>query len=130
MPLASAHVEYVMLPGSARDGRVFEWIPEVAARYQGIRNSHHLLEIWKFSRQIPTMKQGYTLPIQASVSFRLNWSKDDWQMVNDTDSTATALGIEFVDIPIDSPQTSSIHFTLFWTDFQNWENSNYQVAVT
>jgi glucoamylase len=129
MPLAWAHAEYMMLLRSARDGRVFEWITEVAARYQGGRNSHRLLEIWKFNRQVPAVKQGYTLRIQVLVPFRLQWSQDDWQTVNDTDSTATALGIKFVDIPIDSQQTSSIHFTFFWTDFQNWENHNYQVAV-
>ncbi len=129
MPLAWAHAEYMMLLRSAKDRRVFEWIPEVAARYQGVRNSHRLLEIWKFNRQVPTVKQGYTLRIQALVPFGLRWSKDDWQTVNDTDSTATVLDIEFVDIPIDSQQTSSIHFTFFWTDSQSWEDRNYQVAV-
>ncbi|MBD2307733.1 glucan 1,4-alpha-glucosidase [Chroococcidiopsis sp. FACHB-1243] len=129
MPLAWAHAEYIMLLRSARDGQVFEWIPEVAARYQGDRNSHRCLEIWKFNRQVSTVKQGYTLRIQTLVPFRLRWSKDDWQTVNDTDSTATALDIDFVDISIDSKHSSPIHFTFFWIDSQNWESRNYQVAV-
>ncbi len=129
MPLAWAHAEYITLLRSARDGRVFEWIPEVAARYQGVPNSHRFLEIWKFNRQVSTVKQGYTLRIQALVPFRLRWSKDDWQIVNEIDSTATTLSIDFVDIPTDSQPPSPIYFTFFWTDSQNWENRNYQVAV-
>ncbi len=129
MPLAWAHAEYITLLRSARDGRVFEWIPEVAARYQGDRNSQRFLEIWKFNRQVSTVKQGYTLRIQALAPFRLRWSKDDWQMVDEIDSTATALDIEFVDISLDSQHSSPIYFTFFWTDSQTWENRNYQVAV-
>jgi glucoamylase len=56
-------------------------------------------------------------------------SGDNWQTVTDTNSSSTALGIEFLDIAIDHNQTSPIHFTFFWTISQNWENRNYQVAV-
>lgn len=129
MPLAWAHAEYITLLRSARDGRVFGCVPEVADRYQGDRNSQRFLEIWKFNRQVSTVKQGYTLRIQALVPFRLRWSKDNWQIVNEIDSTATALDIYFVNISIDSQHSSPIHFTFFWTNSQNWENRNYQVAV-
>ncbi|WP_017314150.1 glycoside hydrolase family 15 protein [Mastigocladopsis repens] len=132
MPLAWAHAEYIMLLRSVRDGQVFERIPKVAERYQGdtdARKSTEFLEIWKFNRQIRTVKRGYTLRILALAPFQLRWSTDDWQMVNDTDSTATAIEIEFVDIPIAPNQQSPIHFTFFWTVPNHWENRNYQIAV-
>jgi glucoamylase len=129
MPLAWAHAEYIKLLRSVRDGKVFDWIPEVANRYLGNSKSTQFLEIWKFNRQICTVKAGYTLRIQALAAFRLHWSNDNWQTVQNTDSTATAIDIEFVDIAISPNQKSPINFTFFWTDSQNWENRNYQIAV-
>ena len=57
-------------------------------------------------------------------------SKDDWQTVEDTPSTSTALNIEYVDISISEEQQTPIQFTFFWTMSQNWEQRNYQVAVS
>lgn len=74
-------------------------------------------------------KRGYTLRILALAPFQLRWSTDDWQMVNDTNSTATAIEIEFVDIPIAPNQQSPIHFTFFWTVPNHWENHNYQITI-
>jgi glucoamylase len=129
MPLAWAHAEYITLLRSALDGKVFDLIPEVADRYLGESKPEKFLEIWKFNRQVRNVKPGYTLRILATFPFCLRWSNDDWQTVNDSESTATTIDIEFVDIVIDSNQTSAIHFTFFWPVSQTWENRNYQVAV-
>jgi glucoamylase len=59
----------------------------------------------------------------------LHWSNDNWQTVQNTDSTPTAIDIEFVDIAISSNQKFPINFTFFWTDSQSWENRNYQVTL-
>lgn len=130
MPLAWAHAEYIMLLRSVKDGRVFEWIPEVAQRYQNGGKSTKFLEIWKFNRQICNIKPAYTLRIQADTPFRLHWSISDWQTVNETNSTATAIDIHFVDITIDANETHPIKFTFFWIEANHWENRNYQVNVT
>jgi glucoamylase len=66
MPLAWAHAEYIKLLRSVRDGKVFDWIPEVANRYLGNSKPTQFLEIWKFNRQICTLKAGYRLRIQAA----------------------------------------------------------------
>lgn len=129
-PLAWAHAEYIKLLRSASDGKVFDSIPEVANRYLGDNKSIKFLEIWKFNYQINTIKSGYTLRIQADTSFRLHWSISDWQTVNDNDSTTTAIGINFVDISIDSYQKDTINFTFFWIEANHWENRNYQVNIT
>ncbi|MUG91402.1 glucan 1,4-alpha-glucosidase [Scytonema sp. UIC 10036] len=129
MPLAWAHAEYIKLLRSARDGKVFDWIPELVNRYLGNSKPTQFLEIWKFNRQIRSVKAGYTLRIQALAPFQLHWSNDNWQTIQNTDSTPTAIDIAFVDIAISSSQQSPINFTFFWTHSQNWENCNYQVTI-
>jgi glucoamylase len=117
MPLMWAHAEYVKLLRSVRDGKVCDLIAEVAKRYLGDRKGRQLFEVWKFTRQARSVKRGYVLRIQAQASFRLHWSDDEWQTVKDTPSSATTLGVEFVDIPIKqgAAQQAPIRFTFFWT---------------
>jgi glucoamylase len=115
MPLMWAHAEYIKLLRSVRDGKVSDLIADVAKRYLGGRADRQLFEVWKFTRQARSVKRGYVLRIQAPASFRLHWSDDEWQTVKDTPSSATTLGVEFVDIPIPAAQQAPIRFTFFWT---------------
>ncbi|WGV27420.1 glycoside hydrolase family 15 protein [Halotia branconii] len=129
MPLMWAHSEYIKLLRSTDDGQVFDFIPEVANRYLGKRTQCKLLEVWKFNRQIDKVKKGYTLRIQALASFQLHWSDNNWHTVQDTPSTATKLGVNFVDIPVSAHQQKPIDFTFFWIESNKWEQHNYTVAV-
>ena len=104
-------------------------IVEVAERYLRARADRQLFEVWKFTRQVRSVKRGYVLRIQASASFRLHWSGDEWQTVKDTPSSTTTLGVDFVDIPILSAQQAPIHFTFFWTAADRWEGRDYTVSV-
>ena len=115
MPLMWAHAEYIKLLRSARDGKVSDLIADVAKRYLGERAGRQLFEVWKFTRQVRSVKRGYVLRIQAQASFRLHWSDDEWRTVKDTPSSSTTLGVEFVDIPIPAAQQAPIRFTFFWT---------------
>jgi glucoamylase len=129
MPLMWAHGEYIKLLRSVHDGKVFDLIPAVAERYITNRKNCRLLEVWKHNRQCPTVQRGYTLRIQCRAAFRLHWSADEWQTINDTPSTATALGIEFTDIAIASEQRAPVRFTFFWNESEQWEGKDYVVAV-
>ncbi|MDZ8188477.1 MAG: glycoside hydrolase family 15 protein [Nostoc sp. ChiSLP02] len=129
MPLMWAHAEYIKLLRSTKEGQVFDFIPEVANRYLGERNQCKSLEIWKFNRQINRVKKGYTLRIQALVSFQLHWSDDNWQTVKDTPSTSTKLGVNYVDISIFERQQHPIIFSFFWIKSNKWEERNYIVTV-
>ncbi len=129
MPLMWAHAEYIKLLRSTLDGRVLDLIPEVEDRYIRNRKSCTALEIWKPNRQVCTVKKGYTLRIQAPASFRLHWSRDDWQRVEDTPCYPTALGIHYLDIPVPSAQCVPIRFTFYWTMDNRWEGRDYEVAV-
>jgi len=49
--------------------------------------------------------------------------------VSDTPSTATALGVDFVDILVPANQQVPIRFTFFWNNSGNWEQHDYAIAV-
>ncbi|MGH9325560.1 MAG: glycoside hydrolase family 15 protein [Terriglobia bacterium] len=129
MPLMWAHAEYIKLLRSVCDGRVFDLIPEVEDRYLGHRKECQLLEIWKPNRQVEVVKRGYTLRIQMPVSFRLHWSSNEWRDAQDTESLVTALGIEYVDIPVPHTQQAPIRFAFFYTAGGQWETHDYTVSV-
>lgn len=129
MPLMWAHAEYIKLLRSSYDGQVFDRLPEVADRYLGDRQACQALEIWKPNRHPRTVQRGFTLRIQAPGSFRLRWSRNDWQTADDTLSSPMALGIEFVDIPIPARQEAPIRFTFYWPRQDRWEGRDYLVAV-
>ena len=129
MPLMWAHAEYIKLLRSVSDGHVFDLIPEVANRYLGDRKACQLFEVWKPNRQARVVKRGYTLRVQVPAPFRLHWTNDEWRTVRDTPSGATALGIEFIDIPITAAQQAPIQFTFFWPESNSWEGRDYIIEV-
>ncbi|MFZ0212389.1 MAG: glycoside hydrolase family 15 protein [Candidatus Acidiferrales bacterium] len=129
MPLMWAHAEYIKLLRSVSDGRVFDLVPEVANRYLGDRKGCQLFEVWKPNRQVHVVKRGHRLRVQVPDPFRLHWTNDEWRTVNDTASTATTFGIEFVDIPIAAAQRAPIRFTFFWPNTNAWEGRDYMVEV-
>ena len=128
MPLMWAHAEYIKLLRSVKDGRVFDFIPEVAQHFRngGVRKK---LEIWKPDRRVRSVRAGWTLRIQAPAEFRLRWSSDEWRTANDSDSVSVAMASHFVDIPISPEQRAPIQFTFLWAEHNQWEGVNYEVAI-
>ena len=129
MPLMWAHAEYIKLLRSASDGQVFDRIPAVADRYLDEEKRYKLLEVWKPNRQPHTVKTGYILRVQATALFELQWTRDEWRTVQNTQATPTALGIGFVDIPIPESQEVPIRFTFYWHVSGKWEERDYEVAI-
>jgi glucoamylase len=127
-PLLWAHAEYVKLLRSTLDGKVFDSIPAVEDRYARPRNRLQL-EVWKPNRKVAEVQTGTTLRVQATAPFVLHWTIDEWQAINDTQSTSVPLGIEFVDIPIQAAQRAPIRFTFYWSSDQRWEGVDYVVHV-
>jgi glucoamylase len=128
MPLVWAHAEYIKLLRSAADGQPFDLIPIVAERYLAGAGRKDL-EIWKPGRQVRHVDPGHTLRIQAPQPFRLHWSIDGWQTVQDTESKDTGLGINFVDLPVRSAEPGPIRFTFFWQLGEHWEEKDYEVGI-
>jgi glucoamylase len=128
-PLLWAHAEYIKLLRSARDGQVFDRIPEVAARYLENPRTPSTLEIWGFSYPLETMAAGKTLRVLADAPFRLRWSSDEWRTIHDTDSTHTALDISYVDVPTTQTQQGTLRFTFYWPTNDRWEDEDFVVSL-
>ena len=129
MPLAWAHAEYIKLLKSVSDGKVFDLIPEVHARYVSGHAVCQLIEIWRMNWQVPEIRAGHTLRIQAEHSFKLHWSFDGWKTAHDSRSTGTALGIDYVDLQVGFSQQQTISFTFYWFGWSNWEGRNFDVEI-
>jgi glucoamylase len=126
-PLLWAHSEYTRLLRSCHDGRVFDLIPEVVARYQGEKILSKV-EFWLPKHPIQQARKGYTLRICAPEAFRLRWSADNWETWKDNDSQATSVGADYFDLaPADFQ--SEVQFTFFWTRRGQWEAQNHLVKV-
>jgi glucoamylase len=129
MPLAWAHAEYIKLLRSVKDGKVFDLIPEVAERYTGDRHRCHKLKVWSFAAPTNTIKPGATLRVQAEAEFKLRWSPDGWQTIEERQSTSTAYGVYYLDLPPAVDQQRSFDFTFFWPDNERWEGRDFRVTV-
>jgi glucoamylase len=128
MPLLWAHSEYVKLQRSATDGKVFDRIEAVYDRYVAGNRERTAIEVWKLNHQTPRASVGAVLRIQADLPFLLHWTDDEWQSSTDIRSTATAVGIDFVDLRV-RQQDGPIRFTFLWTAEDRWEGKDYQVEV-
>jgi len=129
MPLMWAHAEYIKLLRSAFDAEPFSRIREVADRYLGDRRAVREIEVWKFGRQVRTMRPGRPLRVIAGAPFHLRWTLDGWQESRQTPSQPTALGLEWVDIPVSTEQQAPVEFTFYWPEGDRWEERDFQVTV-
>ncbi|MGB6132918.1 MAG: glycoside hydrolase family 15 protein [Acidobacteriaceae bacterium] len=128
-PLLWAHSEYLRLLRSCDDGKVFDLIPEVAARYRDSKEDSKV-EFWLPKHPIRQARKDHTLRICAPEAFRLRWTVDDWKTWRDSDSHATGVGGEYFDVGPDDFH-SQLDFTFFWpargADGGQWEGRNHQV---
>ncbi|MCI4324431.1 MAG: glycoside hydrolase family 15 protein [Thermoplasmata archaeon] len=129
MPLAWAHAEFLKLLRSAEDGEVFDRIPTVEARYLPKDPGRVAWEFWKPNRRPPTVRATERLRLVAPEPFRLRWTSDAWGRVEETTSSSTGLGVEFVDLPTPAPLGTVFEFTFYWTQRDAWEGSNSTVVV-
>lgn len=130
MPLMWAHAEYIKLLRSTADGKVYDAMPEVAARYSGKRTDRKQLAIWKPNRKVRFMRPGEVLRLQADKPFRVHWSADSWKAVQDSDSMRSPLQINYVDLKdFEANSGTSIQFTLFWLEDHRWEGQDYSILV-
>jgi glucoamylase len=129
MPLAWAHAEYVKLLRSRRDGRVFDRVPEAAARYCGA-SPPSPLEIWKRNRKPASVPAGWTLRVMGTEAFDLRYTVNAWRRFEDRRSSPTSLGVHFVDLAVPPDQEAPIEFTFRWLPGGRWEGRNYRVRVT
>jgi glucoamylase len=102
VPLAWVHAEYIKLVRSLTDGRVFDRIDPVHARYAAQPRRPPTLEIWRRNRKVPTIASGQTLRILEERPFELTWTSNEWHDRHHTVAADTALGIWYVDLRVPS----------------------------
>ena len=129
MPLAWAHAEYLTLVRSVEDGRPFDRIPAVEARYARSGRRRPAREVWKFRRQPRSIRPGTPVRFLAEAPFRLHVSTDGWASVRDLDSTPTSVGVHWVDLPASPPAGGRIDFTFYWPEASRWEGRDFRIDV-
>jgi glucoamylase len=134
-PLVWAHAEYLKLLRSAADGRVFDRISVVEARYgvaAGKRSFSNHFEIFEVTRPVSTVFSGYTLRIIDREHFRVVYTFDNWSTTHTTEARSVGYPGSFVDIPTNADQEGAILFTLAWpgqNEQERWLGRNVEVLV-
>jgi glucoamylase len=129
-PLLWAHAEYVKLLRSHHDRKVFDCVPEVYERYAGGAQRPRVLgEIWKRTRQPQRAVRGSCLRIIGPERFRLHWSANGWGTTEDTESVASGLGLEYLDLQLPTSGPGPVEFTFFWSARGVWEGQDYRVDL-
>jgi len=133
VPLVWAHAEYVKLVQSISDGKVVDFIPEVASRY--ISRSPQpttRIEYWSFGRKSDNVRvrRGQIVRIPSDRQFVLHWSNDTWRTTSDLHSSPSVVGtsdrtyLHTVDLDTTPLAGSRIDFTFFWSRDNKWESDN------
>ncbi len=133
VPLVWAHAEYLKLLRSAVDGKVFDRIEPVCARYSersGQKKPRKDLEFYTFRRPIQQIAAGDTLRIIDEERFQVRWSNDDWRTVQNTPSRSLGCAGHSADIsPAANQQSGGLSWTLYWPGQDRWLGYNVNVRI-
>ena len=133
VPLVWAHAEYLKLLRSALDGKVFDRIEPVYARYckpEGRKGLRGDIEIYSLRRPIQKLPAGATLRILHEDRFAVTWSADGWKTVNVSQSRSLGSAGYSVDISTaGSPPGGELSWTLQWTEQGRWLGYNVNLKI-
>lgn len=131
MPLVWAHAEYIRLLRSERDGKVFDGVAPVFARYveQGTKSD---LNIWQFGHKLRAALTTERLRIEVyDAPARVRWTADEWAHEQDAELTDEGLGVYALEF---APETfrrgDVLKFTFYWTEAQRWEERDFEIAIS
>ncbi|MBB4569717.1 glucan 1,4-alpha-glucosidase [Rhizobium leucaenae] len=128
MPLVWAHAEHIKLLRSLRDGAIFDMPPQTFARYVATKPAPAPFA-WRPTNKRAQMPAGRTLRIELPEPALVHWSKDGWATCTDTEARDTGCGTHVCDLPTKTLGPGTIIFTIFWTDTQRWEGTDYKIEV-
>jgi glucoamylase len=131
VPLVWAHAEYLKLLRSALDGKVFDRIDPVYARYcepEGRSRKRQDLEIYSLRRPIQRIAEGNTLRILDENRFELVWSADGWQSSYTASSRSQGSAGFCAEIAA-APGSAGLSWTLHWPEQKRWLGYNVEVAI-
>jgi glucoamylase len=133
VPLVWAHAEYLKLLRSAVDGKVFDRIEPVSARYcerSDGKKARSQLEFFTFGRPIQKISVGDTLRILEGDRFEVRWSDDGWRTVQNTVSRNLGCAGHSADIPPSANHASGgLSWTLYWPEQNRWLGYNVDIRI-
>lgn len=129
MPLVWAHAEYIKLLRSKRDGKIFDMIEPVRARYIE-QKAKSDLQVWLLNHKLRAARSSQRLRLELIAAARLHWTSDEWKTVNDVDLFDDGLGIyshEFAPEELKAGET--LKFTFYWTEAAHWEGRDFSITI-
>ena len=133
VPLVWAHAEYLKLLRSAMDGKVFDRIEPVHARYceaEGRKQCRRGLEIYTQHRPMQRIFAGDHLRILDESYFEVVWSADGWRTVHTTPSRNFGSAGHAADIATTEEQASGgLSWTFHWPEQNRWLGYNVEIEV-
>ncbi len=129
MPLVWSHAEYIKLLRSKRDGKIFDMIEPVRARYieQKVKSD---LQVWLLNHKLRAARSSQLLRLELIAAARLHWTIDEWKNVHDVELFDDGLGIyshEFAPEELKAGET--LKFTFYWTEAAHWEGRDFSIAI-
>jgi len=113
-PLVWAHVEYIKLRRSLRDGELFDQPPQALARYVRGRQKAKYFG-WRFNNKCRTIPRGKILRVVLTAPAMVHWSFDGWQTTQDTKTRDTGMSVFVADLPSENLNVGNeIAFTFLW----------------
>jgi glucoamylase len=135
VPLVWAHAEYLKLLRSAADGKVFDRIEPVYARYsdvEGQRKIRRGIEIYTRQRSIQKLAAGRRLRIVDERKFDVVWTDDGWKTTQSAASRSFGSAGFSADLT-PGPAARELEWTLHWTDSghgqDGWLGYNVKVEI-
>ena len=128
MPLVWAHSEYIKLCHSIKEKKIFDMSLHAHERYVKNKAISRLM-IWRFTFPCNSISAKKLLRIEVLTPAIIHWTNDNWDTINDTDTTDSKLGMHIADINFSNKKTDKIKFTFFWKEANRWENRNFEVRV-
>ena len=75
------------------------------------------------------MPAGRRLRIELPEPALVRWSTDGWASATDSPCRDTGFGIHVFDLATETLGPGVVDFTIFWTDAQRWEGTDFRVEV-
>jgi glucoamylase len=124
-----AHSEYIKLRRSLRDGKVFDQPATTVQRYQ-VENRRSIYFAWRFNNRSRTIPEGKRLRFVLTAPAVVHWSFDHWRTSQDINTLDTGLGTYIADLGSERLSVGSeIVFTIYWSQEERWEGTDFSVAV-
>jgi glucoamylase len=85
---------------------------------------------WRVTSKISNIVVGRTLRLELMEPARVRWTTDNWVTSVDGNTEPTGLETFIYDFSTRSlTPGGTIHFTFYWTAKDQWEGTNFSVAI-